>query len=131
MIIYYTYTVISTVLTIFKNFSSSFHDNVLHQDKTPFKCSIVERIHHTAKYCDQRFLGYNGDMSINFLSIFSELNCFAYAQIHVRVAYLFFLFLRYYTIKFNHVVEYISSNKRLLNIVHHFCLRRPITTKTM
>ena len=30
MIFYYTYTVISTVLTIFKNFSSSFHDNVLH-----------------------------------------------------------------------------------------------------
>ena len=30
-------------------------------------------------------------MSINFLSIFSELNCFAYAQIHVRVAYLFLM----------------------------------------
>ena len=30
-------------------------------------------------------------MSINFLSIFSELNCFAYAEIHVRVAYLFFI----------------------------------------
>ena len=51
--------------------------------------SIVERIHHTGKYCDERFLCYNGDKSINFLSIFSELNCFAYAQIHVRVAYLF------------------------------------------
>ena len=32
-------------------------------------------------------------MSINFLSIFSELNCFAYAQIHVRVAYLFLIHL--------------------------------------
>ena len=86
MIIYYTYTVISTILTIFKNFSSSFHDNVLHQGKTPFKCLYCC---HTRKYCDERFLCYNGDMSINFLSIFSELNCFAYAQIHVRVAYLF------------------------------------------
>ena len=90
MIIYYTYTVISTVLTIFKNFSSSLHDNVLHQGKHHFNASIVERIRHTGKYCDERFLCYNGDMSINFLSIFSELNCFAYAQIHVRVAYLFF-----------------------------------------
>ena len=90
MIIYYTYTVISTVLTIFKNFSSSLHDNVLHQGKHHFNASIVERIRHTGKYCDERFLCYNGDMSINFLSIFSELNRFAYAQIHVRVAYLFF-----------------------------------------
>ena len=92
MIIYYTYTVISTVLTIFKNFSSSLHDNVLHQGKHHFNASIVERIRHTGKYCDERFLCYNGDMSINFLSIFSELNCFAYAQIHVRVAYLFLWF---------------------------------------
>ena len=33
-------------------------------------------------------------MSINFPSIFSELNSFAYAQIHVRVAYLFFKYVR-------------------------------------
>ena len=38
MIIYYTYTVISTVLTIFKNFFSIFHDNMLRQGKTPFEC---------------------------------------------------------------------------------------------
>ena len=59
--------------------------------KHHLNASIVERIHHTGKYCDERFLCYNGDVSVNFPSIFSELNCFAYAQIHVRVAYLFFL----------------------------------------
>ena len=61
--------------------------------KHHLNASIVERIHHTGKYCDERFLCYNGDMSINFLSIFPELYCFAYAQIHVRVACLFFSFL--------------------------------------
>ena len=76
MIIYYTYTVISTVLTIFKNFSSSLHDNVLHQCKHHFNASIVERIRHTGKYCDERFLCYNGDMSILFSKHFFRTQLF-------------------------------------------------------
>ena len=86
MIIYYTYTVISTVLTIFNNFSYSFHDNVLRQGKTPPEC--LYRWKNTP-YRKILFFCNNENMSINFLSIFSELNCFAYVQIHVRVVYLF------------------------------------------
>ena len=33
------------------------------------KAAIVGKIHNAEKYYDKRFLCYNGDMSINFLSI--------------------------------------------------------------
>ena len=37
--------------------------------KHHLKAAIVGGIHHAKKYSDGHFLYYNGDMSINFLSI--------------------------------------------------------------
>ena len=53
-------------------------DTILNRDalwciqgkKHYLQAAIVGGIHHTVrKYCDEHFLSYNGDMSINFLSI--------------------------------------------------------------
>ena len=40
---------------------------------TVYKQLSLEEYTRQEKYCDERFLGYNGDMSINFLSILCDI----------------------------------------------------------